>query len=163
MNSLFPPVENGGVYRTGSNYTEFITPWSELIEDGIITVDDNGAMSIVGDINGDLLVSESVKDVTGYTLYNQDKGVTGIKFSNNLKWISDECFYRSSVLTSVTLPASLISIGFDALYSCPNLTEIIYEGTSEQWAAVSIDENSFNGSGTTGVYCSGDGVTVPFN
>ena len=74
-------------------------------------------------------------------------GVTTIEF-DALSW--------SAALTNVTIPDSVTSIGVYAFGSCTLLTDIYYNGTAEQWCAISIDPDNapITGSATT-IHCNG--------
>ena len=52
--------------------------------------------------------------------------------------IEDDSFYNASKLTSVTIPASVTSIGQDAFDKCTSLTSIMFNGTQEQWNNINI-------------------------
>ena len=46
-------------------------------------------------------------------------------------------FYNCSMLTTVTIPESVTSIGREAFYNCKNLSEISFKGTMVEWDEVS--------------------------
>ena len=67
--------------------------------------------------------------------------------------ISDAAFRYRYNLSSVTIPQSVTWIGYEAFRDCYALTEIIYEGTMEEWEAI---EKSYRWDYNTGnytVYC----------
>ena len=53
-------------------------------------------------------------------------------------------FYNCSMLTTVTIPESVTSIGREAFYNCKNLSEVSFKGTMAEWDEVSkgVDWNS---------------------
>lgn len=57
--------------------------------------------------------------------------------------------FEYSGITSVTLPSSLKQIDMGAFFECP-LTDIYFDGTSEQWSSINIandyNENLINGN-----------------
>ena len=66
--------------------------------------------------------------------YENGKGI--IKFDNSVTYIGNTAFIGSS-LTSITIGESVTSIGGYAFAGCETLTSITYEGTQEQWNAIS--------------------------
>lgn len=70
-------------------------------------------------------------------------------------------FAYCSSLSTITIPASMTSIGPESFRNCTSLTTINYEGTMEQWNAIELGKGWKNGIPATEVICS-DG-TVPLN
>lgn len=71
--------------------------------------------------------------------------ITTLDLSNtNLVSIGDEAF-SYSMLTSITLPKSLIDIGNNTFASCAQLKTIYFGGTTEQWESIS-GRNTIPGS-----------------
>jgi len=56
--------------------------------------------------------------------------------------IRDHAFYNCNVLTSVTIPSSIVSIGSDAFYNC-GVNSVNFTGTIAQWCTISFG-NSFS-------------------
>ena len=50
--------------------------------------------------------------------------------------IGNSAFWDCSDLISITIPDSVTSIGYGAFYGCTGLTNINFEGTKEQWNAI---------------------------
>ena len=50
-------------------------------------------------------------------------------------------YFNCTNLTSITIPNSITNIGRMAFYNCPALETINYEGTVEQWNAITKDSN----------------------
>ena len=50
--------------------------------------------------------------------------------------IGSKAFSGCSALTSITIPDSVTSIGSSVFSYCGILTDIIFKGTTEQWAAI---------------------------
>ena len=62
-------------------------------------------------------------------------------------------FYNCSMLTSVTLPDDLTSIGEKAFYNCTGLTTINYNGTIDQWWGISFGSDWNYNSGNYSIVC----------
>jgi len=62
-------------------------------------------------------------------------------------------FYRCTVLTSVTIPNGVTSIGSDAFYGCSCLTVIEYKGTRDQWNAMVRASDWDTGTGNYTIHC----------
>ena len=69
-------------------------------------------------------------------LYLNGTLVTELTIPEGVTSIGDAAFYYCSSLTSVTIGNSVTSIGDYAFYYCRSLTEIIFKGTEEQWEAI---------------------------
>ncbi len=72
-------------------------------------------------------------------------------------WAFNECWQ----ITSVIIGSGVQSIGSCAFMGCYNINAIYYNGTAEEWSAISIDEN--NGELTSGnvyYYAENDGTTT---
>ena len=124
------------------------------------------------------------KDVVGIQYYGfmNNPNIVSLITPNTLTYIGSEAFYGCEKLHSVvlnegllrielsafksctsletlTLPSTLNYIGSEAFYNCSSLTTIIFEGTVEQWNAISFG-NLWNGKvPATEVVCSNG--TVP--
>ena len=75
--------------------------------------------------------------------------------------IGEDAFQNCTSLTSIEIPDSVTSIGEDAFYRCTGLTSITFEGTVDQWNAITKGPSWNNDVPATEVTCS-DG-TVPLN
>ena len=64
--------------------------------------------------------------------------ITSCEINENCKVICGYAFYNCASLTSITIPASVTSIGEGAFMFCSSLTDVYYEGTEEQWNAILI-------------------------
>ena len=82
--------------------------------------------------------------------------LTSIDIPNGVPSIGESTFMDCHSMTSVVIPESVTSIGLRAFYRCYNLTSITFEGTVEQWNAITTDFE-WNVFPATEVICS-DGV-----
>ncbi len=88
------------------------------------------------------LTSVTIPDgVTSIELgaFYQCTGLTSIIIPDSVASIGGGAFDGCKGLTSVTLPASITEIDGYAFSGCTKLTEIHYNGTTEQWEAISKD------------------------
>ncbi len=112
-------------------------------------------------VAGDLVIPDSVTNVSDYAFYNCSEitsvmfgnkvksigrnafngctGLTSIIIPDSVESIGDSTFYECSGLTSITIGNSVTSIGSSAFYNCKKLTTINFNGTKEQWNAISKD------------------------
>ena len=65
-----------------------------------------------------------------------------IRIPSGVTVISEYCFYCCRSLKRVTLPASIDTIRANAFNVCPCLKDIYFEGSPEQWAAISKAEGN---------------------
>lgn len=72
--------------------------------------------------------------------------------------IGNSAFWGCSDLISITIPDSVTSIGYGAFYGCTGLTNIIFEGTKEQWNAITKGDNWNKGVATDCTITCSDGT-----
>lgn len=77
------------------------------------------------------------------------------------KIVAAGAFVDCALLTSVTFPRSVKRIGNYAFVVCPAVSEIVYEGTAEEWNKVEKDEYWFGELTGLTVRCSD--ASVPIN
>ncbi|MCH5164468.1 MAG: leucine-rich repeat domain-containing protein [Clostridiales bacterium] len=63
-------------------------------------------------------------------------GLEDILLPSSITEIDNYAFHQCEALKSITIPNSVASIGEGAFNGCKNLTDIIYNGTTEQWNAI---------------------------
>ncbi len=68
-------------------------------------------------------------------MYVNNVSVTELALPDGVTAIKDHAF-ESSRLTSITIPQSVKTIGYDAFQYCPSLETIHYLGTKAQWEAI---------------------------
>lgn len=73
--------------------------------------------------------------------------------------IDNSEFSEYSGLTSVTIPDSVTSIGLWAFANCTNLTNVNFNGTIEQWNAISKNDYYNYDTGNFTIYCT-DGTVA---
>lgn len=83
----------------------------------------------------EILIPDSVTTL-GHSVFQSCKKLEKVKLSKNLQTIGYLCFDNCPSLKSITIPASVTSIDTDAFRGCDSLTEVIYEGTLEQWLKI---------------------------
>lgn len=67
--------------------------------------------------------------------------------------ISDCAFYYCTGPTSVIIPDSVTSIGYDAFGSCGMLTQIKYTGTIYQWSKIHFKDEWNKDSPIKTIHC----------
>ena len=80
--------------------------------------------------------------------------LTDVVISEGVITIAAYAFYECSALTNVTIPSTVTSIGSYAFYECRNLQSIQYNGTQEEWRAISKSTYWNYNTGNSTVYCS---------
>lgn len=83
--------------------------------------------------------------------------LTGITISNNITTILTRAFVGCTSLSSVTIASSVIEINGFAFAGCTSLTNINYQGTINQWQAITLSSTWKNSSSISTVTCT-DGV-----
>ena len=103
------------------------------------TFDDNGTLTISG--TGKMKNYESWGDDRAPWYSNDIKSVV---IEDGVTGIGSYAFYDCGLLTSVTLPGSIASIGDSAFDYCYDLKDVYYDGSNEGWNNISIgDDNDY--------------------
>lgn len=89
----------------------------------------------------------SVTSIGNYAFWGCSDLIS-ITIPDSVTSIDYGAFYSCPGLTSITIPNSVTSIGYGAFRSCSGLTNIIFEGTKEQWNAITKGDNWNNGVAT---------------
>ena len=89
-------------------------------------------------------------------VYNDGKGI--LTFEDDVTSITAAAFAGSSVLTSITIPASVESIGNAAFASCTNLTSISFAEGSQ---LASFGSSVFSGCGLTSIEIPAQVTSIP--
>lgn len=66
---------------------------------------------------------------------------TSIRIPNGVVTIGDNAFYDCGNLSTVYIPDSVTSIG-EYAFDSTNLSDVYYEGSEEQWAAISVEHDN---------------------
>lgn len=101
-------------------------------------------------------IGESVTIIGDYA-FSGCGDMGSITIPNSVTSIGGHAFKYCTGLSSITIPNSVTSIGSYPFYGCHQLTNVYYEGTVEQWNAISKGENWNFSVPATEVICS-DGV-----
>ena len=57
---------------------------------------------------------------------------------DGIKFIGDNAFAKCDILTSITIPKSIIHIDDAVFWGCYNLKDIYYEGSEEDWSKIKM-------------------------
>ena len=86
--------------------------------------------------------------------------LTSITIPDSVTSIGDWAFTSCSGLTSVTIPDSVTSIGNSAFYDCYSLDTINFEGTIEQWNAITKGDGWNGNVSATQVICTDGTISL---
>ena len=98
---------------------------------------ENGVLTKYNGPGGDVVIPSGVSVIGAAALYGC-ASLTSVSILNSVTSIMDFALSSCTNLTSVTIPGSVTSIGQSIFYDCTSLTDVYYEGTQEQWEALSI-------------------------
>jgi len=103
-------------------------------------------------------IPNSVTSIGGYAFVDCSS-LTSIEIPNSVTSISPRAFWGCSSLTSIEIPNSVTSIGDFAFSGCTSLNTITFDGTVEQWNALTFGSNWNKKVPATTVQCS-DGTVA---
>lgn len=84
--------------------------------------------------------------------------------NETVKRIAFKAFKDNTAIESVKLPSSIESIGSRCFMGCTRLSVIEFDGTSDQWDAISKGESWSEGIASNAVVkCEGDKTTIELN
>ncbi len=85
-----------------------------------------------------VIISEGITTVSDFA-FEGCTALEEVSLPDGLTHIGSMAFNGCSNLRRIVLPASLVSVDSFAFYGCSRLSELVYGGTAEQQAALSID------------------------
>lgn len=87
--------------------------------------------------------------------------LTNIVIPNNVRNVGDYAFSGCRGLTSVTIGNSVTSVGDYAFSGCSSLTSITFNGTTEQWQAISKGNSwKYNVPSSCKVHCTDGDINI---
>lgn len=122
----------------------------ESIGAGAFSSDCTGVADGLGNFTNleKVVIGNSVKTIGERAFYRNMK-LTEVVIPDSVESIGKEAFgtiiwyeIGMSSLTKVTIGKNVKSIGENVFSDCTALTTIVYHGTAEEWAAISIHENN---------------------
>ena len=128
-----------------------LPPASITIKSGTIAIANSAFFD--KDFLTSVTLPDSVTSI-GREAFRGCSGLTSITIPDSVTSIGDDAFYYCSGLTSITIPNSVTSIGESAFYYCSELTSITFNGTKEQWNAISKGKRWDYNAGSYTIYCS---------
>ena len=107
---------------------------SILLKEGTLGIADSAFEGCTGLTS--ITIPNSVTSI-GYEAFQNCTGLTSITIGGSVTSIGSNAFYGCKGLTSITIPNSVTSIDSYAFFYCTGLTSIKFNGTIEQWNAIS--------------------------
>ena len=133
---------------------------SITISDSVISIGD-AAFSYCYGVESIVFGENSQLTTIGNSAFFNSYQLTSIDIPDSVTTIEDGAFAYCFGLTSIDIPDSVTYIGMLAFSECSALTRITFEGTTEQWSAISFGDSWKDNAPATEVVCS-DG-TVALN
>ena len=106
-----------------------------------------------------ITIPDSVTSIGG-SAFSYCNGLTSVTIPDSVTSIGNSAFYDCTGLTSVTIPDSVTHIDDYAFNYCTSLTTINFNGTMEQWNAVSKGTNWKTNVPATQVVCTDGTVSI---
>ena len=79
---------------------------------------------------------EYMNEVPKYFAYELD--IKEFIIPDGIKFIGDNAFAKCNILTSITIPKSVMHIDNAAFWGCYKLKDIFYAGSEEDWSEIKI-------------------------
>jgi hypothetical protein len=138
------PVERvAGLYKSDTNFGELIYTWDELIENGMISVNEYDYVALIlhdnSELTGDLLVADGIECIPidgGSGCFYEN--LTSLVLPSGFKYLGHCALGQSSTLSKVYLPTSVTTIAATAFSGSSNLT-VYYAGSESQWNAIETE------------------------
>ena len=105
-----------------------------------ITCIPNGLFSVCTNIK-EITIPNAVTEIEGSAFYNCDK-LTTITIPSGVTNIAYGTFERCSLLETINIPKDIEFIDENAFNNCYALTTVNYEGTEEEWNAITIERGN---------------------
>ena len=158
---------DGGVATEQHYYgssTSYITNTTYYIPSSLKSVTVTGGNILCGAFYNctgltSVTIGNSVTSI-GEWAFSGCSGLTSITIPDSVTSIGDWAFTSCSGLTSVTIPDSVTSIGNSAFYDCYSLDTINFEGTIEQWNAITKGDGWNGNVSATQVICTDGTVNI---
>ena len=104
-----------------------------------------------------MTIPDSVTDI-GYAAFSNCARLTNVTIPDSVTNIGWGAFFDCCGLTSITIPSRVTSIDSQVFYGCSSLTSISFNGTMEEWTALSKGTSWNYNVPATEVVCT-DGTT----
>lgn len=135
------------LYNDKSNWTEgvlYVSKWLIVAS---------------GNFSGECVIASGTVGIADYA-FESRSNLTSVTIPDSVKSISFAAFHYCTGLTRATIGKGVTSIGKFAFAGCTSLTTFIYNGTTEQWSAITKETGwKANGVPATEVVCS-DGTVA---
>ena len=86
--------------------------------------------------------------------------LVSVTLPEGITTINNNTFKRCTALASINIPESVKSIGQGAFEGCGALTDFNFNGTMEQWGAITLGNNWHNNAAFTVVHCTDGDVSL---
>lgn len=163
-----------GLYATGSNYTDLIASWNELVANGVVTITDGAVYSgydedTYENLSSDALAGDLALPAGGEITSFADNAfvacyeLTGITIPNTVTRLGYCALAYSTSITEITIPTSVTFIDEDA-FDYMYIENVYYEGSLEQWCQIEFANFNSNPCYYCPLYCNGElivDVTLP--
>ena len=124
-----------------------------------VSATNNTALTYIQIPNTVTSLSEGSSSLNGGALYNCSSLVS-ITIPNSVRSIGTGTFADCSSLVSITIPNGVTSIGSYVFNRCEKLTDFNYNGTMQQFKAITLDSRWKKNAPFTVVHCTDGDVTL---
>lgn len=128
-NASNPLYYGANLYINGKLVTDLVIP------DTVVTIKYR-AFDHCGSLTS-LVIGDGVTSIENYA-FQYCGSLTSVVIGDSVTSIDSFAFHSCSNLASIVIPVSLTTFTL-AFYLCPNITDIYYKGTAEQWSQISSE------------------------
>ena len=149
--SLTSVVIEDGVNSIGNNAFQSCTNLTSVVIPDSVTTIGNYAFQSCSSLTS-VVISDSVTTIGTHAFYGCSS-LTSVVIPDSVNLINVQEFRDCHSLTSVVIPNSITLISEYAFYNCYVLTDITYNGTQEQWNAITKQNDWNTNTGAYTIHC----------
>lgn len=121
--------------------------------------------TFVGDGNNETLAGVTYKVTTLNGAFEDCTNLESVTIPEGVEGIGSAAFSGCTNLTTISIPSTVCDISGDgrfavgAFANCTSLTDIYYNGTEEQWNAISLEDGWDINTGSYTIHCTDGDIT----
>ena len=119
--SVMECVQQYGLYDTDG---ELVYGWSDLINKGLITVNDDTLSDVDTSLSGVFVINPSIQTI-GENCFSECSELTNVIIPDSVTIIKSSAFFNCSSLTEIIIPQEAQFIGIRCFGNCTSLSKVV--------------------------------------